>query len=129
MEKHEKGGRTFAFDFAGVISLYRGGFKSEELCGEDEPNPEVVGAIRKLHADGHKIIIHSTLHTDIIRTYCMRHSIPFTYINENPEFSPGNPGKPVATVYIDDRAFNYSGQTTDELVAALESFQPFYKKT
>jgi len=129
MEKHEKRGRTFAFDFAGVISLYRGGFTSEAACGDDEPNPEVVGAIRKLHSAGHKIIIHSTLHTDIIRDYCERHDIPYTYINENPEFSPGNPGKPVATVYIDDRAFNYSGQTTDELVAALESFQPFYKKT
>ena len=116
--------KTFAFDFAGVISTYKGSFVSEETCAEDEPNQEVV---RLLHKKGHKIIVHSTLQSSIIAEFCKKHDIPITYINENPEFSQGNPGKPVATVYIDDRAFNYSGQTTEELVEALEKFKPYYK--
>ena len=120
--------RAFAFDFAEVITLYDGNFESEEVITQDVPNAEVE-AMRTLKSRGHTIIIHSTLSDKSIANFCIRHNIPYDYINKNPKYSEqtGNPGKPVASVYIDDRAYCYKGQKSNELVEALESFEPYYK--
>lgn len=115
---------TIAFDIDGVIGQYHG-FQGEDQLGL--PNMEVVNAIRLLDARGHTIIIHSTHETELIRTYCLAHNIPFRYINENGERKGGNSGKPIANVYVDDRAYRYQGQSTAELVHDLEEFQPHWK--
>ncbi len=116
--------RVFAFDFDGVIGEYYG-FKGEDNLGN--PNPEVVGAMRTLKARGHKIIIFSTHSDKLLREYCEEKDIPFDYINENPEKSGANKGKPVANVYVDDRGYCYRGQKSAELVDDLEKFQPHWK--
>ncbi len=116
--------RTFAFDFDGVIGEYHG-FVGENILGN--PNPEVVAAMRTLKERGHTIIVFSTHGEELLRNYCVEKNIPFDYINENPEKSGANKGKPVANVYVDDRGYCYSGQSAQTLVADLEKFEPFWK--
>lgn len=117
--------RTFAFDLDGVIGEYSG-FKGENVLGA--PNAEVVAAMHILKEKGNKIIIFSTHGDALIRTYCELHNIPFDYINENPEKSGANKGKPVANVYIDDRSYCYRGQDAVTLVDELQKFQPYWKE-
>ena len=121
----EKKSRVFAFDFDGVIAQYKG-FVSTEHTGT--PIQEVVKAIRKLKENGHKILIHSTRGDDLLRNYCTEHDIPFDFINKNPNLEGENPGKPIAYVYIDDRAVRYDGQSADELVSELENFKAYWQK-
>ncbi len=118
--------RTFAFDFDGVLAKYDGIFKGEENLGE--PHKEVVDAIRKLKELGHKILIYSTRDSKTLKKYCKKYNIPVDYFNKNPEYKTGNPGKPVASVYIDDRALCYTGQNSKRLLEELKNFRPYYKK-
>ncbi len=117
--------KTFAFDFDGVVSKYDGVFKGDEKV--DKPRPEVLKAIKLLKQQGHKILIYSSRSTKVLREYCKRYKIPADYLNTNPEYKTGNPGKPVASVYVDDRAICYKGQTAEELVRELNNFKVFYK--
>lgn len=118
--------RTFAFDFDGVLSEYDGVFKGEEHVGK--PIEEVVKAIKNLKKEGHKILVYSSRSDAVLKKYCEEHKIPVDYYNRNPEFETGNPGKPVAFAYIDDRAVLYKGQSADELVKELLAFEVWYKK-
>jgi len=118
--------RTFAFDFDGVVSEYEGIFKGEEHVGK--PRKEVVKAIKILKKQGHKILIYSTRNAKVLKKYCKKHKIPVDYFNKNPEYKTGNPGKPVASVYVDDRALCYRGQKAEILVNSLNNFKVFYKK-
>jgi len=117
--------KTFAFDFDGTIAEYDG-FKGDEVVGD--PRPEVVKAIKALKEQGHKILIHSTRSDEVLKKYCATHNIPVDYFNTNPEYQTGNPGKPVASVYIDDRAFLYKGQDANTLVKELNEFEVYYRK-
>ncbi len=116
--------RTYAFDFDGVIAQYDG-FKGHDHFGE--PIPATVEAIRTLKARGHKILIYSTRTNDSLKSYCEAHDIPVDYYNENPEVHTGSP-KPVAYLYIDDRAVRYDGQSADQLLEEIESFEVYWKK-
>lgn len=117
--------RVFAFDFDGVIAQYNG-FVDKDHTGE--PIKEVVGAIKILKEKGHQILIHSTRGDDLLKEYCTRNDIPYDYINTNPNLQGENPGKPIAYVYVDDRAVRYSGQSTDELVSELENFKAYWQR-
>lgn len=119
--------KTFAFDFDGVLSEYDGIFKGDEHVGE--PRQEVVKAIKMLKKEGYKILIYSTRSTQVLKDYCKKHKIPVDYFNTNPQYKTGNPGKPVASVYVDDRGFCYKGQTAEELVKALIDFKVYYKSS
>jgi DNA-binding LacI/PurR family transcriptional regulator len=123
MENIEKK-RVYAFDFDGVISKYEG-FKSVTHTGE--PIEEVVKAIRILKNKGHKILIYSTRSDEVLRKYCIEYDIPVDYINRNPELEGENPGKPIAFVYIDDRAIRYEGQSAEKLVDEITSFKAYWQ--
>lgn len=116
--------RPYAFDFDGVIAMYEG-FKGVDNLGE--PRPEVVETMRKLKELGHTIIIHSTRGETQLREYCSKHDIPADYINRNPELEGENPGKPIAYVYIDDRAVCYKGQSSEELTEEILSFKAHWE--
>ncbi|KKW17334.1 hypothetical protein A3J43_00475 [Candidatus Uhrbacteria bacterium RIFCSPHIGHO2_12_FULL_54_23] len=118
--------RIYAFDFDGTMTDYGGKFLGHTIV--DEPRPEVIKAIRILKKQGHKILVHSTRGNAVLQKWCKTHDVPVDYFNENPEFNTENPGKPVAHVYLDDRAVCYRGQTADELVDELNNFQVYYKK-
>lgn len=118
--------RTFAFDFDGTLTKYDGNFKGHDTV--DKPRTEVIRAIHLLKNQGHKIIIYSTRSNKVLKKWCEKYNVPVDYYNENPEYKTGNKGKPVASVYIDDRAYCYRGQTAEQLVEELNVFKVFYQK-
>lgn len=110
--------RTYAFDFDGVIAHYNG-FKGAKHVGK--PNAKIVDAIRLLKERGHKILIYSTRASAQLRAYCKEHGIPVDYFNKNPNLRGANPGKPIASVYVDDRAITYRGQSAKKLIEDMEN--------
>ncbi len=123
MENKEKKIRTYAFDFDGVVAKYDG-FKGHEH--QDEPISEVVKAIRFLKEKGHKILIYSTRGSKFLQEYCKKYDIPVDYFNENPNYKTDG-HKPVAYVYIDDRAVLYKGQKAEKLVEEIEDFKAYWE--
>jgi hypothetical protein len=119
------GPRVIGFDFDGVIASYHGFISKEDI---QEPLPEVVKAMHLLREQGCKILIHSTRGDEFLKKYCEQFSIPVDYINHRPDKEGDNPGKPIATVYIDDRALCYKGQTAEELVSEVANFKTYWEK-
>ena len=60
--------------------------------------------------------------------YCEKFSIPFDYINRRPDKEGDNPGKPIAFVYVDDRAICYKGESAEDLVNEIENFKAYWEK-
>lgn len=123
-KKANKKSLVYAFDFDGVIADYHG-FKGRYYTGE--PVKEVVKAIKILKKQGHKITIFSTRGNAVLKRYCKKYNIPADYFNENPEVKTGNQGKPVAHVYIDDRAICYKGQSAKLLLKQIKNFKTYWK--
>lgn len=118
-------GRVIAFDFDGVIAKYTGFVSPDDV---KEPILEVVETIKTLKERGYRILIHSTRGNEFLEKYCKKFSIPFDFINHNPEVQGENPGKPVAYVYVDDRAVRYNGQSAKELVSEIENFKVYWRE-
>jgi len=114
---------VIAFDFDGVISLCHGFVSHDDV---QEPNPEVIKAMALLRGKGCKILIHSTRGDEFLKMYCEKFAVPYDYINRRPDLEGKNPGKPIAFVYIDDRALNYHGQNAESLIAEIEHFKPHW---
>ncbi len=121
--KTTKKSRTFAFDFDGVIAEYDGNY-IKNCAGK--PNKKVVEAMKILKERGHRILISSSRGNAFLKKYCKKYGIPVDYINCNPDHREGNKGKPIASVYLDDRAVQYKGQGTKEIIKLLENFKVYY---
>ncbi len=117
--------RIVAFDFDGVLASYNGFISKEDI---QEPNAEVVKAMHTLKEKGYKILLHSTRGDAFLKKYCEQFSIPADYINRHTHREGDNPGKPIAFVYVDDRAICYKGETAETLVSAILNFEPYWKK-
>lgn len=119
--------KNYAFDFDGVIAQYDG-YRGSDHAGE--PILEVVEAIRTLKSHGHTIIVYAaTRENDFLRAYAEKHNIPIDHYNENPQIATGRTHKPVAHVYIDDRAVTYRGQNAADLVEEIETFEVYWKQS
>ncbi len=103
--------RTIAVDFDGVIADYDG-WKGTGVLGP--PRRDVLEALRVLHAEGWKIIVHTTRGEMEISGYLAEHGIPHHEINRNSDYSTLG-AKPVADVYWDDRALRYSGDARKDM--------------
>lgn len=112
--------QTIAFDFDGVIHSYVSGWKGADVI----PDPPVVGiaeVMKILMDDGYRIVIFSTRAGSAggvlaMTNYLNHYDIPYHEITDS---------KPMATVYVDDRAIQFKGQITT-LVHEIESFSPYY---
>jgi len=118
MSGHKQKERTIAFDFDSVIATYTGFVSSDHVT---PPNRNVVDAIRALRDQGYKILMHSTRSDDFLRSYCEANGIPYDYINRRDDKRGGNNGKPVAYVYVDDRALCYTGQAANQRIAEMQN--------
>ncbi len=116
---------VIAFDFDGVIASYSGFVTKDDI---QEPNAEVVKAITLLKEQGHTILLHSTRGDEFLKKYCERFSIPVDYINRRPDLEGENPGKPIAFVYVDDRAICYKGEDAETLVSEILNFKPYWRR-
>ena len=117
--------RIIAFDFDGVLATYNGFVAKDNI---KEPNVEVVKAMEALRTQGYKILIHSTRGDEFLRSYCEQFSIPVDYINRHMKREGENPGKPIAFVYVDDRAICYKGESAETLVSEILNFKTYWQK-
>lgn len=88
--------------------------------------PGAKEALQDLKAKGWFIIIYTTRRdSDKISSFLKSNDICFDAINMNP-FQPDNAkgGKPIADVYIDDRAITFRGNWDDTL-REVYSFKPW----
>ena len=100
--------RTACIDFDGPIANYDNGFQGQDVFGPIQEG--AAEGMRELKDAGYKLIIHSTtLDTPALRTYLADNGVPFDEINTNSEQPEGtNPGKPIADLYLDDRAIRFT---------------------
>lgn len=118
--------KTICIDIDGTICRY------EEWAGANHFGAVLPGAkeaILKLKEEGWYVIIFSTrADKKAISDFLNLHNIPFDSINENPN-QPDNAigGKPLADVYLDDRAITFRGnwaQAYNEII----NFKPWDKQ-
>jgi len=102
--------KTIAFDFDGVLAHYDG-WRGHDHLGK--PIPGMKNLLCELKDCGWTIIIYTTRGNAEIQEWCDRHKIPFDYVNFNPAVQGNNPGKPIADIYVDDRAIKFNGVPTD----------------
>jgi hypothetical protein len=114
-----------ALDFDGVINSYKSGWK-----GETETDDPVMGAaegILKLLETGLDIVIYSTRAgspegEQTIRDYLRK------LIGEKADTIKITDGKPIAAVYVDDRAVTFSGNW-EEMPEKIEKFKSWVDKS
>ena len=112
---------TIAFDFDGVLAQFNG-WKGKDHFGE--PVPGMRKYLTELKAKGVGVIIYSTRGAHEIEEWCKRYDMPFDYINCNPELHTQNMGKPIAHIYVDDRAICFHGDV-DRLREEIANFKPW----
>lgn len=117
---------TICVDFDGVLHDYKGW--NGGLLGD--PIPGAAAALKVLKRMGHTIILHTTRGEDEITPWLIRHGFVWDHFNVNPEDQQlaeptGNPGKPRADVYIDDRAMTFNGIWDGHFINKVVSFQPW----
>ena len=97
--------KTICVDFDGVIAQYDG-FKYNDIFGD--PIDGVQSAMEVLKKKGFTIIIFTTrTASSKLKKYLNDNHITYDYINENPDQPKGsNSGKPIADIYLDDRAIH-----------------------
>jgi hypothetical protein len=104
--------KRIAVDFDGVIADYEGwGDGTPGL-----PRSDVANALRTLRDEGWFIIVYSCRSFTMLETYMKDHNLPFDEINPGSPYSDGS-GKPLASIYWDDRALRYSGDAQEDLDA------------
>jgi histidinol phosphatase-like enzyme len=115
--------KTICIDIDGTLVHY------EEWQSETHFGSVITGAVEavnKLRSNGWYVIIYTTRgNKDIIKRFLNENGIEFDSINENP-FQPNNAlgGKPIADVYIDDRAITFDGDWTSAY-NKIVSFKPW----
>ncbi len=121
------GTKYVCVDLDGTIAHYQE-WKGETYFGE--PVDGVQEALSRLRSAGWKIIIFTTRgNSQLVVDYLNSHSIPFDFINHNPDQPPNTfQGKPYAEAYVDDRGIQFNGNwqaTADEVL----HFQPWEMRT
>jgi hypothetical protein len=105
---------TIAVDFDGTLCEYA----FPGIGKQTEDQIELMDRLKELRVDGHKLILYTCRGdnkdypclTDAVN-WCKEKGLEFDAINENiPEFikKSGPSPKPVADIYLDDKALNVS---------------------
>ena len=116
--------KTIAIDFDGVINSFKSGWKGPEFT--DEPVNGAFEAINILLNEGYKVIIYSTRAETVegkntIYNYLLGNGINIREIEVTDK-------KPIALVYIDDRAIKFSGNW-NEILDKIKKFKTWTEKS
>jgi len=117
---------AIALDLDGVINSYKSGF----VAVDDIPDPPVEGsfeAIKMYWNAGMKVYIFSTRNNEekgrqAIRDWLVKWGLSREILDsDNFEIVSG---KPIAKLYVDDRAFHFEGEFPS--VEYVENFKPWH---
>jgi hypothetical protein len=99
---------TICIDFDGVIVDYSQGYQGPGIFGELIPGAR--DSICALKAQGWKVIIHTSRYEiPLVSNHLKSVKVPFDEINKNSDVILGmTAAKPVADIYLDDRAVEYN---------------------
>lgn len=122
--------KTVAIDFDGVIHAYTKGWQGGELY--DPPVPGTKAAIQRLIMHGWRVVIYTTRNNPLyhkgakgydlsvaIENYLNEYEIPYSEVHFG--------GKPIAQVYLDDRAVCFDGNWNNA-VSAIQNFKTYQEK-
>ena len=109
---------TICVDFDGVIAEDRG-WQGVGVFGQ--PITGTIAALKYLKSLDWFIIIFTCRGEEgLVEGYCKKHGVPFHSINKNPHQPDGtNNGKPMADVYLDDRAVAFDGDWAEMMPKIL----------
>jgi hypothetical protein len=121
------GEKVVAVDFDGVINSYKSGWRGASAT--DEPVLSAAESLHTLYNRGYKVIIFSTRANtkegvETIREYLRKH----TENNEIADSIEITSQKPIADMYIDDRAIPFTGDWAETL-KQIEEFKPWTEKS
>ena len=120
-----KKGHAIAFDFDGVIHKYSKGWQDGSIY--DEPNWEVFMLMILLASNGYPVFILSTRDPKQIEEWwnkqgwLLRAKVidsDVTFYNDYKYIGVTNRKLP-AQLYIDDRAYSYTGQSAEDFLRSL----------
>lgn len=108
MDNKKYKNNAICVDFDGVIACF-----TDDIEDFGEVIPGSADALSALRSYGYKIIIHTARpahknHIDRLSEYLKKEGIPFDEINQNSDCN-WESTKPVADLYIDDRALRFNG--------------------
>jgi len=112
--------KTIAFDLDGVLAKYDG-WRGKDHIGD--PIPGMRRLLQELQQKGYLIIIYTCRGTHETQLWADEHLIPYDWININGDFWTQNIGKPIADIYVDDRAICFTGDVSI-LQEQIKNFQP-----
>ena len=102
--------KVICIDFDGCIAQYVGDNAKDGEYGDVVHGAS--NATKVLKEEGYTIIIFTCRKdSKSLRKYLEENEISYDYINENPDQPDGtNKGKPMADLYVDDRAVRFNGE-------------------
>jgi len=109
--------KTICLDFDGVFNDYAG-WKGKDFLGE--PKEGIKEFLVKLSKKFDKIVIETTRDRLDVAVWLKKHGLEKYIINIYDK-------KPIATVYIDDRAIKFNGDFKDTL-KELEHFNTYWEE-
>jgi len=93
---------TVAVDLDGTLAKQMKPYDNNKI---GDPRPGAKDAMDELKEKNCTIIINTVRgNKKLVGDWLKEHEIPYDHINENPDQPPGASAKPLADVYIDDRA-------------------------
>lgn len=115
--------KTIAVDMDGVLSQYHG------WEGDDKIGFPILGAregMEELKKLDFHIVVHTTRGDAQVKEWLGRFKVPYDEINVNSAISGQNRGKPVAAIYLDDRAIVFNG-SWKEAIKRVKVFQAWWE--
>lgn len=121
---HESHKPTIAVDVDGVIADYSKGWQGTGVIGA--PLPGAREFLERLRSAGWKIVLFTTRGDAMMEEYCEQYGLCYDEINDNSSLRGENPGKPIASVYLDDRAVCFNGDF-EQAFAEITRFKVWYE--
>ena len=117
--------RTVAVDVDGVLALYMGWKDSAGRIGP--PDPHAQRLLYELKRKN-RVVIWSSRSSALIYAWLVEHSLMqfVDEINTNSKLLGDNPGKPIASAYIDDRAIRFDGDV-NKLLSDVEHLVEWWR--
>ena len=112
---YEREIKTLCCDFDGVLNLYSGTFNPDEMPA---PRPGAKEFVDTMTIIGYKVIVHTTRPRNLVVPWLQKHGFGDVEYSET---------KPVATVYLDDRAVCFEGNFKQALVD-IASFKAHWEQ-